>query len=349
MWRSITIFTAVVLVGLAFLGYLFGYIVKPGYMGVRQIAFGPYQGFSEKGLPPGYHWSVPFYSRIHFVPVTIQLMDFDRDEGGEGASKHEDSSLKRLPHLEVQTTNGQSMFVDLSLMYRFYEESAPDHGGPRDLITKVGTEEVEWHNRVITVVENELKKTLGRLSTSEFYNPYLRQKEVDTAEKNMDERLSVLGIKIEAVLLRRYTYAAVDIDEAIYQKNLTVLAEQVNAAASKLEEVRAQVSQVASSGDAAVKTLLVEGENQARVIRSRADLYESLKQSEGNLVVAQAKAESDRLKAGAMASASGAQSYVAIEMAPIIKSLKGGVIADIDPFNVDSWLRNFGVQREAKQ
>lgn len=349
MWRGLIVFIVVAFIGLAIFGYIFGYIVKPGYMGIRQIAFGPYQGFSKKGLPPGYHWSVPFYSKIHFVPATMQLMDFDHVEDAEGNDLEEGADLKQLPNLEVQTTNGQSMFVDLSLLYRFYEMPGKEHGGPSDLVTKVGTEEREWHNRVITVVENELKKTLGRLSTSQFYNPYLRQKEVDIAEKNMGERLAPLGIKMEAVLLRRYTYAAADIDEAIYQKNLTVLAEQVNTAAGKLEEVRAMVAQVASKGDAAVKTMLVEGENQARVIRSRADLYESLKEAEGNLAVAQARAEADRSKAKALAAGSGVQAYVAMEMAPIIKTLKGGVVADVNPFNMEAWLRNFGFQKEIKE
>lgn len=346
MWRGILSLVVFVAVVLSVVAYTFGYVVQPGFVGVRQITFGPYQGFSREGLRPGYHWSIPFYSRIHFVPATIQFMDFDHIHQTDTQVR---GSLWQQHPLEVQTTNGQSMFVDLSLLYRFYEAKGDSHGGPDDLVTRVGSEEREWRDRIITVVENELKKALGRLSTSEFYNPYLRQKEVEQAEKNMATRLAALGIKVEGVLLRRYTYAAADIDEAIYQKNLTVLAEQVNAAEGKLKEVRALVAQVASKGDAAVKTMLVEGENQARIIRSRADLYESLKQAEGNLAVAQSKAQADQLRADALLGGSGAQVYVAREMVPFIRALKGGVLSDLEPFNIEAWLKSFGVKKEAAE
>src|SRR5687768_16113885 len=68
----------VIVVAFAAIGYTFGTVVPPGKMGVRQIAFGPYQGFSKQALSSGYHWSIPFYSRIHIFPRTIQVLNLSR-------------------------------------------------------------------------------------------------------------------------------------------------------------------------------------------------------------------------------------------------------------------------------
>ena len=56
--------------------YTFGKIVPPGYMGLRQIFYGPGKGYADNTLPPGFHWNVPLYSEIYLIPETIQYSSF---------------------------------------------------------------------------------------------------------------------------------------------------------------------------------------------------------------------------------------------------------------------------------
>lgn len=332
MLKGFGFFLVLILIGILAVAYTFGTVVPPGNLGVRQIAFGPYQGFSDKGLAPGYHWAVPVYSVVHLVPQTIQILDLDRsfkEDVGWGA-------------IEVQTTDGSSVDVDVSILSRFYPEKTAEHGGPADLIQRFGTDRDLWEERIHTASINELRKALGRLSTSEFYDPHKRENAIIDAEKVLDERMAEFGIKIEAILLRRYTYTEERIDTAIFQKNLQDQEERLNTAASLFAEAKADLEKIAAEWDAKIKTMHVEGENNVRVTHSEGDLYETEKRAAGDLAVAKARAEVDRLRAGALASSPGAKIYVGKQLAPLLSSLKGGVVSQLDPFDLNRWMEKLG-------
>jgi regulator of protease activity HflC (stomatin/prohibitin superfamily) len=341
----------IILIGLG-AAYIFGYVVYPGEMGVRQITLGPEQGFSERGLAPGYHWSIPFYSKIHMIPQTIQILNMNRNTdsypGSPGA-------------LEIQTTDGSSVDVDITVFYRFFVKRAFDddgkliRGGPADLLTKVGFKgDREMH--IQTVVINELKKSLGSLSTAEFYRgkdeenyDFAREHMIVEAKNEMNARLQKVGIGIESILLRRYTYTEQRIDEQIFEKNLQDQEERLNRANSLLAEAKAELEQVEANWDASIKTLKVKGEARARVIVSQGDLYETKKRAAGDLLVAKAEAEVQRLRASALASSLGADIYLAKEMAPVISSLKGGVVTELDPYDLESWMQRLGVSQTVEE
>ena len=338
MLKGLSFFFVIIIVALLVVAYTFGTVVPPGQIGVRQITFGPYQGFSKEGLPPGYHWSIPVYSIVHLVPQVIQSLHLDKSDS--------DGSLEtvgRWGPIEVQTTDGSSVEVDLSILSRFYSVPGEKNGGPSDLIQKLGTSSAEWVKRLHTASVNELRRSLGRLSTSEFYDPYKREKAIADAQVALDSRMAEFGIKIEAILLRRYVYTEERIDSAIFQKNLQDQEERLNTAASFLAEARAALEKISAEWDAKIKTLRVEGENRERVIRSEADLYETEKKAEGDFLVAKAKAEVDRLKANALATSVGAKIFVGKQLAPLVSSLKGGVLSEIDPYNLEEWIRKMGL------
>jgi regulator of protease activity HflC (stomatin/prohibitin superfamily) len=335
--KGLAMLVSIVAIIGAAVGYTFGYVVRPGWMGVRKITLrlpvGPRQGYSDEALPPGYHWAIPYYSTVHSIPQTLQIMNLDRDKtlypGSPGA-------------LEVQTTDGSSVEVDASILYRFYPARGADHGGPAELLNVVGFSEADWRAQIQTVVMNELRKVLGKLSASEFYDPKRREDVLAKAKAEMNHRLRPDGILVEAVLLRRYTYA-VTIDEAIFQKNLKDQEPRLRQAEGSLADAKAQVEQVRAQGDAKIKTLLVQGDNDARVLQSKGDLYEATKRGEGDLAVAKAKAEVDRIRAGALASSAGADIYVARQLAPLLSSLKGGVVTQVDPYNFEAWIKRLGL------
>lgn len=331
------------------LAYVFGDVVPPGYVGVRQIKFGPGQGFSHVGLKPGYHWVVPGYSQIHLVPKKLKLLHLDREPN---------LSAETLGSLEVQTTDGTPVDVDISIVLRFFEEPGEielaaneniklKHGGPAELIKNVGLTPDRWNNHLKRVADDSLRRSLGALSNPEFYNPHLREEAVKASYIDMNKRLAEFGVAVEALLLRRYTYKAKSFDDAIFQKNLQAQEKRLNSQASKLAEAKAKVEGVAARWDAEIKTLQVKADNDSKVIRSQADLYENEQKAKGDLELARAAAEVDRLRAGALAQSEGARIFVAREMAPLLGSLKGGVVAGLDPYNLEAWIKRLGVTEGA--
>ncbi|MDC0357918.1 SPFH domain-containing protein [Oligoflexia bacterium] len=334
---SLIILIAIVVCGIA---YTFGYVVPPGMIGIRRIGVGPGQGYSEKALDPGYHWGVPFlsYSTVHLVPQTVQILNFHRDR-----KNYPDSPGS----LDVQTTDGAKVLVDLTLFARFYKNAGTtdsiQHGGPADLIKEVGLLEGDWYNRIYRNADDELRRGLGKLSTAEFYNPLLREKQVRIGMQGMNRDLARFGIKVDAVLLRRYTYVAEPINDAIFRKNLQDQEERLNATLTQFAEVTAELEQKRADYDARIKTLMVEGQSDAKVVRSEGNLYEEKKMAEANLLVAKAVAEVDRLKAGALAQSAASEIYVARELAPMLGSLKGGIVTALDPYNLDKWSERLGV------
>ncbi len=331
----------IVLIGvLSVLYYIFGEVIPPGMMGVRQITMGPGQGFSRRGLSPGYQWTVPFYSKIHLIPSTIQVLNFHRGQAGLNASGP----------LEIKTSDGADVEVDITVMSRFYpapgEVEDRTHGGPADLVTNVGRTEDRWVNQITGVASDELKQGLSSLLAGEFYNPHKREAALKDAQNRMNKRLEPFGITIEGVLLRRYTYRDSRIDDAIFNKNLQDQERNLKEVSGQLAEAQAKLEKEAAEWDAKIATLQVYGENQALILQSEGRLVQSQKQAEGDLGVAKAEAEVDRLRAQALAQSQGADVYVARETVPVVESLRGGVISGVDPYDMSSWTQKLGVERK---
>jgi hypothetical protein len=330
------------LVAVLALAFFFGTVVPVGSVGVRKIAFGPKQGLLSKSLPPGYHWTISGYSTIYPVPQTVRVIDFDRD-------------LQSNPHsfgsLDVPTTDGTTVDIDVSILYRFFAKSGFEgsqaHGGPADLINRVGATEAQWSKYLAQAADNELKRSLGSLSTVDFYDPKARQERVVSAERGLQTALAPLGIKVESVLLRRYTYRE-EIDQAIFKKNLQELESAYNRVAGDFAAAQRDVNKVAADGDVAIQNLDKQGVSEAEKIRSEGDLYKRQKTAEGNLLVAEAKAAVDKMRADVL-SQGGSEVYVALQLAQILKTLRGGVVANIDPYDLDQWVKKLaGVEGRAR-
>lgn len=324
--------SVVVVLGVAF---TFGNVVPPGKMGVRQLSFGPKSGFSDRGLEPGYHWSIPTYSKIHLIPRTLQTLSMNRD--GKGA----------FSSLEIQTTDGSSVEVDITVLYRFELEAQTGegaHGGPADLITKLGYEPEHWVDYIHTVTSDELRRTLGRLSTSDFYDPEKREVEIEKGQSEISSRLDPLGISVQAVLLRRYTYTP-KIDDAIFQKTLQDQEARLSEAQRGFAAANAVIEKAIGDLDSEIQTLRVSQEGKARTLRSAGDAYEKQRNSEGDLLIAKAKAEVNRLRASALADSGGADIYVAMQLAPLLGTLRGGIVNDFDPYDLNGWVSKLGISK----
>jgi len=325
----------IVLVTLVAVAFFFGAVVPVGFVGVRKIAFGPGQGLRDHSLLPGYHWTIPGYSTIYQVPQTIQIINFAREES---SGTH---GTEAFPALDIPTVDGTTVDIDVSVLYRFSahrQEIDQMHiGGPVDLINNVGATDIQWRKYLSQVLENELKRALGALSTSEFYNPKAREARVKVAEHAMREALAPVGITVDSVLLRRYTYRQ-EIDQAIFKKNLQELEMAYNQVAGEFADAQKDVNKVEADGDVTIKNLDKQGIGEAEQIRSEGDLYRRRKTAEGDLLIAMARADVDRMRNDVLSKV-GSDVYVALQVSQILSSLKGGVVSNIDPYDFDGWVK----------
>lgn len=332
---SLVIVVGVIITSLA---YIFGYVVPPGSLGVRQILVGPDQGFQENGLTPGYYGSIPFRSKVHLIPQTVQTIPIDKATSNTANSKS--------GSFDITTADGAYVRLAVAALVQFYElpgTKENPHGGPADLIERVGLSPENWKRQIVTTCSDKLTRALSSLRASQFYDPFSREKALTEAEDQIRDVLKTYGIKLERILLDHYTYIDSKIDEAIFRKNIQSQEEKLNEQGSKLSEARAKLEQVSAELDAKIESLRVEGTNRALVLRSEAALYEKQKQAEGDLEYAKAQAEVDKLKAQLLTQSQNAEVYVAREMAPIVASIQGGIVQESDPYDLEAWLKRLGV------
>ena len=345
-------------VGVGCVFYVFGQIINPNEIGLRQNYFSipgiVEEGYSERGLRAGLHWKIPGVSTIHLLPRDFQIINFNK--------KAYPDAVLNMPQLEIPTTDGSKVKTDLTLIVRLFEEpvtfpeppkrvlvpegedvplpeAAPrSHGGPRELVNNYRTKPAEQLRLLASFMEEAIKNSLSMLSTTDYYNPVLREHSALLATEQINEKINPDGIQLWGTLIRRYVYSERNIDDAIFNKNLQEATEKLNAAERALEQARAKTEMTRANWDAQIADLRVEGEQEKAVITSEADRYEVEKTAIGDRSVQEAYAEVDKAKNRVLTDTPGADVYIAREMTPLLSTLEGGVVTDIDPFNVDAWV-----------
>ena len=314
---------AFIAVAAAIFLFLFGQVIQPGNIGIRQIAFGPYKGFSERALRPGYHWVVPFYSRIYLVPQTVQVIDFHRENSGGS-----------FEPLEVPTADRAMVNVDVSVLVRFDASNK---------VFSLGVEPSAWEQAIRVAARTALRQSLSKLDTAGFYSPEKREANLADATAIMKAELAPRGVEVQGVLLRRYTYEA-SFEDSIFRKNLEELKREISVKEAEYAKAEGAVENVKSDFNGKMAATKEKGETGAAIIRSDGELYDAQQRAQGDLLVATAKAAVDAQRAGALARAQTANVYVARELAPLLGSLKGGVISGMDPYDLDAWVSRLGIK-----
>ncbi len=338
--------------------YVFGQIVRPNEIGLRRNYFSLpgmlKEGYVEKGLLPGLHWKVPGISTVQLLPRDFQVVHLnDREQLGGDLD---------LDQLEIPTTDGSKVRTDITFILRYFEEpqtvepeaatpAEPDttvpfvsykkrtHGGPKQLVNSFGSTQRGRLRIFATKAEESVKKALSNLSTTDYYNPIVRERSALRAREIVNDDVAPDGIELWATLIRRYVYSEKNIDDQIFAKNLQEQTERLNAAERALQEAKAETEETKARWDAEIKDLLVEGQQRREVIMSEADRYEVEQVSVGDRAVQESIAKVDQAKNTVLTDTPGAGVYIARQMTPLLSTLEGGVITDIDPYDVDAWVK----------
>lgn len=339
--------------------YVFGQIVRPNEIGLRRNYFSIpgmlKEGYVDKGLLPGLHWKIPGISTVQLLPRDFQFVHLnDRERLGGDLD---------LDQLEIPTTDGSKVRTDITLILRYFEEPSTEaapaaqpegadeskvpfvtyqqrpHGGPKDLVNSFGSTQTGQLRIFATKAEESVKKALSKLTTTDYYNPVVRERAALKAREIVNDDVAPDGIELWATLIRRYVYSEKNIDDQIFAKNLQEQTERLNAAERALQEAKAETEETKARWDAEIKDLLVEGQQRRDVIMSEADRYEVEQVSIGDRMVEESIAKVDQAKNTVLTDTPGAEVYIARQMAPLLTTLEGGVVTDIDPYDVDSWVK----------
>lgn len=335
---ALLVMLAAAIAGFFILIFTFGVVVPPGMIGVRQVYFntliGPKQGFSDRALQPGYHGNIPFLATIHLLPSTWLPIHFN------AASSEQPGELV-LPPLTIKSSDGVTVHLDLTVMVRL--RSAPDEqgrGGPHSLLVNVGRTPETWVQMISTTTNKHLVEALKDLTAEDFYNHQKRIKCEERGAAALRAALEPVGFEVGSVLLRRFVYENRQIEEAIFQKNLQQvehvlgimrrrLAEEETITAKRIADIDREISVVTKN--AQVRADAIREQAQANLMKSRV---------EGEAMVTLARAEIDRQRAQLLAETDGADMYVARQLTPLLSSLKGGVISDLNPYDLKRWVES---------
>src|SRR3954464_15808215 len=107
------------LVAAIFVASLVGYgscttYVKPNEFGIKQVTWGTGKGVKPDIYTTGLHWVTPGAERMHRFPTDIQMLNLtsDPNEGGR------EDDARAAPALNIQTSEGYKVTVDISVLYR---------------------------------------------------------------------------------------------------------------------------------------------------------------------------------------------------------------------------------------
>jgi regulator of protease activity HflC (stomatin/prohibitin superfamily) len=244
----------------------------------------------------------------------------------------------------IQTSDGFFVDVDVSILYRIED--------PYLVFTKIGPGSLFEDNGIIPKAEPALKETLGKLTTEDFYNSFMRVKKAQEARDLLNAELNSKGIRVEHVLVRYFRYSP-EIQKNIEEKKLQDQLVFTNRAAARAATEEAQLKKIVQEGRVVVDVEMEQG--RAYVTRKIAekDLYVRSKNAEADLLVKLAEAEKVRLKNDALKGV-GSERMVGLKMADVYKGLDLIVLpsdgsAGVNPLDLDNALKLFDVRKGGAQ
>jgi len=309
--------------------------VHPSQFGIKQVIVGPGKGINKEIYTTGLHWITPGAERMHLFPTEVQLLSLTADPNERGRSD------RRLPPLNIQTSEGYNVVVDVSVLFRIED--------PYRVMTALGPGRLYEDSLVIPRVEQLLRKRLGELDAEEFYSVAKRSERVRLALEDLNAELVPAGVRALTVFVRRYAYDA-RYQQAIEQRKIQDQTVFKNKAEADMAQANAERDRIVAVGEAAVKVELSHGDAEKKKIDSEADLYARKKGAAGELEVKLAEAEGTRLENEALRGR-GSENLVGLKMAELLRGTKVIVVptdgeSGINPLDLKSALKHFDVKGE---
>lgn len=307
--------------------------VAPFEAGVRESRFGG--GVAAEVLRGGQWYFTGPGVTIHRFPEAVQSLEMSASDA-EITTNYED--VRRVPPIEVDTSDGSKVKVDVSILYRIFD--------PYAVMTKIGPRRLFEDSAVIPKAVLALKKNLGKLLAEDFYHESKRVSRCVEARDELNTLLKDVGISVDYVLVRQYSYERgyqAQIEERKVKDQLVFTNRSIGEAAKE----EAAQKKIEAEGAANVAIEVQRGEAEVTKIRAEADLYRVKKTSEADMLVKVAEANGTQLVNQAYSQA-GSDNLVALEMAKVLDGLQYIVLSDpkngMNPLNVDEVVKMLGAK-----
>lgn len=311
-----------VIVGLLFF-LLFSYqtffiYVKPNEVAIKQVKIGINRGIQEKVYTTGIHLVIPGINLFHVFPKDLQVFDLSRIQN-QTSSRFIDKSA------HIQTSDGFYVDVELSIIFKIVD--------PYKVIKTIGPGELFFLNGILPKTEPVLKETLGKLTTEEFYNPYLRVEKMNEAKDKLNAELNEKGIAVEQVLIRYFKYSD-EIQRNIEEKKLKDQLIFKNRAEARAATQAAQLQKIIQEGEATILVELEKGNAYQLTKKAEEELYVRTQHAKGDLLVKEAEAYKTKLKNRAL-KGSGSENLIGLEMAKVLEGVQVIVLPSDGPHGVN--------------
>ncbi len=314
--------------------------IRPDEIGVCALNVGQ-RGIVQQDFGPGLHLAIPFVHTWTRVPSTVRRVELSQNPtlrsalGGEA--------------LNVQSSDGDRVLVDLNLFYRVHS------GDAHRLVQDTGP-----GDNHVTVLKNlaadRLRALFGELHTEEFYDSRRRYEQSRSA---LDALRTALGPRFIDVVDVQIEDVAFDpkYDEKIKEKKLAdqnaELAKSeagANAQKAKVEEIKIETEKkkkvIVANAKRDADAALAMGNKYATETKAGADFYRSQQVAKGNLAKAEADAKVKAARNEAMGAPGGAN-YIALEAANALNigSLVLPTTANQPWFDVVEMARRLGAKQ----
>jgi regulator of protease activity HflC (stomatin/prohibitin superfamily) len=235
------------------------------------------------------------------------------------------------PALEVRTSDGYKVSVDLTIFYHVLE-------GRANLVRVYYKDDPEIKEKGLSAVApGILQNKLSELAYArDFYDSKLRSEKIELAREMLNQHFLNQGVEVVDVVIRDFEFPE-EYEAAILRK---VLAEQLKRVQESLTG--------AATAEAAWKKIIAEGNRDAELERASGEADAKKLESEGQRIKTELEASGEKAKLLSEAkgkrqlvnalSGPGGKVYVGLEYAKVFEGLdlivlpsgKGG----LNPFNV---------------
>src|SRR5262249_14147233 len=164
--------------------------VPPDRIAIKQVFYGSSRGIQPETYKPGLYFIAPGVEQLHLFPQSIQVMNFSNSQSEVSASERAEKAI------DVKTSDGYSVAVDVSLLYRIED--------PYKVYTVAGGGNNYEDIIIQKIAKPTFLQTLGELNAEEFYVGKKRSEKVDQARQLLAAQLKSQGVHLDAVLVRRY-------------------------------------------------------------------------------------------------------------------------------------------------
>jgi regulator of protease activity HflC (stomatin/prohibitin superfamily) len=324
--------------------------VPVGMVGVRTQEYPIFgkAGVVQEDFKPGYHRNLGPIDSWQLFDSTAQALIMTRDA--------ESGSVKGRDDIRVQSADGYSVSVDMTIKYRIQDGMAhklyQDTGGGDKYKTIVRTES-----------QQACIAFFGQMKTEEFYNPAERRKRAEQVKIRLSESLTDNFVEVVDVLIRDVQFDP-EYEKKIQMKKLADQEVEVNKSMAKAAEKRgmtqvieaetarmvkviseqraAALVEMEATADRDIARIKADYEKYATEKQADADLVAAQKGAEGQLLVKKAEAEGESLRNLAMTGVGGS-TMVALEAA---RNLNLGDITistvDVDLLDIDKMAAKLG-------